>query len=140
MFFNNPPSRSLIYDAIDNEFFTGLDNTTLAGVSADSPFYNPNLPNISSSFLLSLDDIMNPLSADFDPRAFLYVAIDPDVNFQALTSNFTASGGTGATDIEFAGDPVPEPATVVLLGIGIGFWGLIRYARLRPTQRQCFGR
>ena len=130
----------LFYDAIDNEFFTGLDNTILAGVSPDSPFYDPSLPNISSAFLLSLDDIMNPLSPHFDPQAFLYVTINPDVNFQALTSNFTTSGTTGATDVEFAADPVPEPATVVLLGTGIGFCGLLACARLRRTQRPCFGR
>ena len=83
---------------------------------------------------------MNPLSPDFDPQAFLYVTINPDVNFQALTSNFTTSGDTGATDIEFAADPVPEPASAVLVGIGTGFCGLIAYARLRRTQRPCFGR
>jgi hypothetical protein len=129
----------LIYDATDNEFFTGLDNTTLAGVSPDSPFYDANLPNISSAFLLSLDDIMNPQSPDFDPQAFLYLTITPDVNFQALTGDFKTSGGTGAIDIEFDADPVPEPPTAILLGTGIGFCGLLAYARLRRTQRPCFG-
>jgi hypothetical protein len=124
----------LVYETTDNEFFTGLDNPTFAGVSPDSPFFNPSLPNISSAFLLSLDDIMNPSSPDFDPQAYLYVLINPNVNFQALTVDFTTSGFTGASDLQVAVDPTPEPSTVVLLGTGMGFCGLLAYARLRRTQ------
>lgn len=123
----------LLYETASNQFFGGLSNTALAGVPSDSPFYDATLANISSPFLLSLDDIMNPSSVNFDPEANLYLSITADVNFKTLTNNFTTSGVTGATDVQIAADPIPEPTTFVLLGIGC--CGLLAYPWLRRTQR-----
>jgi hypothetical protein len=115
----------LLYDTAENQFLAPLIDTTLAGVAPGSPFFDPNLANVSSPFLNSLDDILNPSSADFDPNANLYISISPDVSFSAMTNDFTSSALTGANDLEFVGDPVPEPSTLVVFGLGFG--GLLGY-------------
>jgi hypothetical protein len=115
----------LLYDTTENRFLAPLIDTTVASVAPGSPFFDPSFPNVSSPFLTSLDDFLNASSPDFDPNANLYISITPDVNFAALTSNFTSSALTGANDVEFVGDPLPEPSTLVVFGLGVG--GLLGY-------------
>jgi hypothetical protein len=113
----------LFYYTAENQFFASLSDTALAGVSPGSPFYDPSLPNISSPFLNSLDDVMNPSSLDFDAQINLYISITPDANYLALTDNFTSSGLTGGYDMEYAADPTPEPSTLLLVACPlVAFW------------------
>ena len=105
----------LFYDVKDNLFYAGLSDTTL------------DLSNISSPFLNSLESLLDPSSSSFDPGANLFLTISPDTNFVTTTDYFTASGGTGADDLHFVADPLPEPSTLALLGSGIlGLGGFLR--------------
>ena len=97
----------LYYDTTDNLFYAPLRDTTLSGLSLGSPFLD------------SLASLLDPSSADFDPLANVYLTITPDVNFLALTDSFTTSGMSGASDVHFAADPVPEPSTLSMLAAGV---------------------
>jgi hypothetical protein len=110
----------LFYDMAENLFYATLSDTVLAGVSPGSPFYDPSLPNISSPFLSSLDSILNSNSILFDPDAYLYLTITPNVDFGKLTAKFTLDLSTGGDDGQLAAHPTPEPSTLVLLGLGLG--------------------
>jgi PEP-CTERM motif len=122
----------LSFSLVDHTFYAPLSDTTLAGVAPTSPFYDPTLPNISSPFLNSLDDILNPSSPSFDSQSDHYLTITPDANFLALTDNFTSSASTGGFDAEFAARGVPEPSTLVLFAVGLcGLLALVRLSRQR---------
>lgn len=121
----------LFYDVPDNLFYAALSDLTLAGVSASSPFYNPRLSSVSSPFLASLDDVLNPLSPQYDPSASLFTTIEPTADFNRLTAGFTQTASSGATDAMFVADPIPEPPTVAILGAGLAGLVLLRRRRTR---------
>jgi hypothetical protein len=108
----------LYYDVADNLFYGSPLDYTLAGVPSSSPFYDPNLAAISSPYLNSLEDTLDPASPDFDPNAYLYETIDPTTNLDTATDGFTASGGSSATDAQFVAD-APEPSTGALVIVGL---------------------
>lgn len=124
----------LYYLTAENLFYASLSDTTLAGMSPSSPFFNPDLSSIPSPFLSSVDSLLNPSSPDFDPLANFYLTISPDVNFIALTDSFTKSGSTGATDMHFVAS-VPEPSTLAMLFSGLaGLWLFHRRRMYQPRR------
>jgi hypothetical protein len=112
----------LFYDLDENLFYARLGETTLAGMSPGSPFYDEDLAALSSPFLDAVADALDPASAGFDPDAGLFMTIQPDVDFGALTAQFTATGHTGGEDAHFVSS-VPEPAPVSLVAVAVVLLG-----------------
>jgi hypothetical protein len=108
----------LYYDVPDNLFYAALSDLTLAGMPTNSPFYNPNLSTVSSPFSNSLESLLDPASLTFDPPGNLFVTIQPDTNFDTVTSGFATSGESDAGDAQFVAD-TPEPSSLTLL---LWFW------------------
>jgi hypothetical protein len=123
----------LFYDVADNLFYGSPLDYTLAGMPSGSPFYDPTLPSISSPYLNSIEDLLDPSSPYYDPNAYLYETISPDTNIDALTDGFSISGASGAVDSQLVADEVPELSTWALLISG--FAGLCVIWRGRITAR-----
>jgi hypothetical protein len=109
----------LYYDLNTNVFFARMGQTTLAGMSPDSPFYDPSLASVSSPYLDEIANVMDPASASFDPNADLFMTITPDVDYGATTDDFDLFGDVGAIDIHFASSGVPEPSSLSLIVTGL---------------------
>jgi hypothetical protein len=124
----------LFYDVADNLFYGSPLDYTLAGMPTSSPFYDPTLASVSSPYLNSLEDVLDPSSTDFDPNAYLFITISPDTNLDTATNGFTTSGGSGATDSEVAAAG-PEPSTWALLIAGLAGLCLFGRGRISPRWR-----
>jgi hypothetical protein len=123
----------LFYDVADNLFFASPLNYTLAGMPTDSTFFDPTLASVSSPFLNSVEDVLDPASGDFDPAAHLFLTVSPSTNLDLATRNFTISGMSGAADSEFVSS-VPEPPTWVLMLTGLaGLSVVYRASRTRTA-------
>lgn len=126
----------LFYDVADNLFHGSSLDYSLAGMPTNSPFYDPTLASVSSLYLDSLEDVLDPSSPDFDPNAYLFVTINPDPNLDTATDGFTNSGGSGAADAEFVADvSVPEPSTVAIAIAGLANLWLFRRGRGVPHRQ-----
>jgi hypothetical protein len=120
----------LFYDVADNLFFASPLNYRLAGMPTGSPFFDPTLASVSSPFLNSLEDVLDPASSDFDANAHLFLTVSPSMNLDLATNDFTISGMSGAADSEFVSG-VPEPSTWVLMLTGLAGLGVVRYRASR---------
>jgi hypothetical protein len=120
---------ALFYDVADNLFFGSPLAYTLAGMPTSSPFYDPTLATISSQYLNSIEDVLDPSSPYFAPNAFLYETISPNTNLETATNGFTISGGSGAVDSQLVAGEVPEPSTWVMMLVGFAGLGFAGYRR-----------
>jgi hypothetical protein len=114
----------LFYDMADNLFFGRLSETTLAGMSPSSPFYDPALATDASPFLDAVAAALDPASPYYDPFAGLFMTMTPATDFAALTAGFTASGEAGAVDTHLV-STLPEPASSPLVAAGLAHMGLV---------------
>jgi hypothetical protein len=122
----------LFYDVADNLFYGSPLDYTLAGMPTSSPFYDPNLATIFSSYFNSIEDVLDPSSPDFDPNAYLFLTISPDTNLDIATAGFTTSGRSGAADSQFVADAIPAPSSLALLIAGLAGLCLYRPGRTMP--------
>jgi hypothetical protein len=122
----------LFYDVAHALFFGSPLDSTLAGMPTGSPFFDPTLPSISSPFLNSLENVLDPASSDFDSKAHLFLTLSPATNLDLVTNAFTISGESGAIDSEFVAD-VPESSTWAMMMLGFAGLGLVGYLTPRRT-------
>jgi hypothetical protein len=123
----------LFYDLADNRFYARLGETALAGMSADSPFHDATLSELSSPHLDAVAGALDPASPDYDPAAGLFMTITPDADLAALTNGFSATAHAGGRDLHFVSS-VPEPPAPSLLAAGLAALGAAAVRRGRAAQ------
>jgi PEP-CTERM motif len=119
----------LTYFIATNQFVGTIVPISIAGVAADSPFFDSALPSIISEFLQGIDEYLNPNSTLFNPTFPLIYTSQPDLNFYALTDHFSASAESSLTDSVIL--QIPEPSTWAMMLVGFAALGFASYRRLR---------
>ena len=109
---------TLTYVISENLFYGTLIDPVASVVDLASPLFDPGLAPIFSPYLQDLDRILNPNSPDHDPASMLYVTFEPDMDFFTVTNGFTMPALSPLSNFIFAGQEVPEPATLGLLTAG----------------------
>jgi len=109
---------ALTYSPSQNQFKATLSSVFVAGVDATSPLYDPTLGCIDSSFLQYVDNILDPNSLLFDDQASLFLTYQPDTDFFAQSSAFTADAESSFTNTVAIGQ-IPEPRATVPLGVAL---------------------
>jgi hypothetical protein len=105
----------LYYDIANNAFEADLFDVRFVAADPLSPFFSGGLTESGSPFLANLALKLDPASPMFDSRLVPAFGFFPDVDFFALTNGLSESGESAG--INLVGAAVPEPATVVLLGL-----------------------
>jgi len=117
--FETSTLSSLDYNVSTNTFYGVLTNSSFD--AAGSPF----ISDISSAL-----DFNGPA---YEPLALNDVEITPDINLLDLTHGFETTGDSGATDLHYVEDPVPEPSSLWLIAIGIIGVAALRQKRAAMT-------
>ena len=134
IFVNQNPSDEFTFDNGTTEFqasnMSYLDynvaQNLFYGVLTDSTF-----DSSGSSFIDYVAGALDFNGPSYDPFALYYTEIMPDVNFYNLTQAFHLTGDTGATDIHFLANSVPEPSGLFVIAVGmIGLAALYRNKRV----------
>jgi PEP-CTERM motif len=122
----------LTYFIATNKFVGTIIPISIAGVAADSPFFDSALPGVISEFLQGIDEYLNPNSTLFDPNFPLIYTSQPDLNLYALTDHFSAYAESSLTDSVIL--QIPEPSTWAMMLLGLAGLGYAGYRRAREPR------